>query len=224
MIRQHHLIRSTLALAAALTVSLAPAAWADPPPLATAEATSPADSQSNPAVRPNPDEQTATGASANPGPCSEVCSGGAGSYGSASQGPRTLEPPALRSASASQLPEIHRQQTAASHAFAYKPTQSARYSSAALNGPAAASHLPGPPTWPTNPTPLTSYAYQLPGPPTWPTNPQPITAYHSTVQATSGGLDWDSAGIGAAGGLAISLLIVGGAVIITHRRQTEPAA
>ena len=89
MIRQRHLIRGTIALAAALTASLAPAAWADPAPLAKAEATIAANSQSNTAVRPNPDEQTVTGATANPGPCSEVCSGGAGSYGSASQRSRT---------------------------------------------------------------------------------------------------------------------------------------
>jgi hypothetical protein len=85
MIRQHHLIRGTIALAATLTAGLAPAAWADPAPLTKAEATIAANSQSSTAVRPNPDEQTVTGATANPGPCSEVCSGGAGSYGSASQ-------------------------------------------------------------------------------------------------------------------------------------------
>ena len=82
MIRQHRLITGTIALAAALTASLAPAAWADPAPLAKAEATIAANSQSNTAVRPNPDEQTVKGTTA---PCSEVCSGGAGSYGSASQ-------------------------------------------------------------------------------------------------------------------------------------------
>jgi hypothetical protein len=89
MIRQHHLIRGTIALAAALTASLAPATWADPAPLARAEATIAANNQSSTAVRPNPDEQTVTGATANPGPCSEVCSGGAGSYGSASRRSRT---------------------------------------------------------------------------------------------------------------------------------------
>jgi hypothetical protein len=88
MIRQHHLIRGTIALAIALTASLAPSAWADPAPLARAEAAIAANSQSNTAVRPNPDEQTTTLATANPGPCSEVCSGGAGSYGSVSQGSR----------------------------------------------------------------------------------------------------------------------------------------
>jgi hypothetical protein len=89
MIRQHHLIRSTIALAVALTAGLAPAAWADPAPLARAEATIAANSQSNTALRPNPDQQTATGATADSGPCSEVCSGGARSYGSASLRSRT---------------------------------------------------------------------------------------------------------------------------------------
>jgi hypothetical protein len=84
MIRQHHLITGTIALAAVLTATLAPAAWADPAPLAKAEATIAAHGRSNTAVRPNPDQQPATRAATNAGPCSEVCSGGAGSYGSAS--------------------------------------------------------------------------------------------------------------------------------------------
>jgi hypothetical protein len=76
MIRQHHLIRGTIALAAALTASLAPAAWADPAPLAKTEARIAANSQSGTAVQPNPDEQipsnapTVTGTS-----CGDVCSG-----------------------------------------------------------------------------------------------------------------------------------------------------
>jgi hypothetical protein len=188
MIRQHHLIKSTLALAAALTATLAPAAWADPAPLTKAAPTSAANSQSNMAVRPNPDQQTATDTTANPGPCSEVCSGEAGSYGSASHGSRTLGPPTLRSVTASQLPEIHRQQTAAAHAFAYKPKQ-AQYSSAGLNGYVNS---------PTNGTPAIVH-----------------------VTAHSNPFDWGDAAIGAAGGLVISLLMVGGAVVITHRRQTE---
>jgi hypothetical protein len=76
MIRQHHLIRGTIALAAALAASLAPAAWADPAPLAKAEATIAANSQSSTAVRPNPDEQTASDAPAITGAsCGDVCSG-----------------------------------------------------------------------------------------------------------------------------------------------------
>ena len=95
-------------------------------------------------------------------------------------------------------------------------------SAAALAGPAAASHLPGPPTWPTNPQPITSYAYQLPGPPTWPTNPQPIAAYHSTVQATDTGFDWDSAGIGAAASAAILAAGMAGAGAVRRRRGARP--
>lgn len=189
MIHQHHPIRSTIALAAALTASLAPVAWADPAPLANAGATSAAASQSSTAVRPNPDQQTATAATANPGPCSEVCSGGAATYGSTSHGSRTLGPPALRSATASQLPEIHRQQTAASHAFAYKPTRSAQYSSAGLNGYVNS---------PTNGTPAVVH-----------------------VTTHSNPFDWGDAAIGAISGLLISLLIMGGAVAVTHRRQTH---
>ena len=43
--------------------------------------------------------------------------------------------------------------------------------------------LPGPPTWPVNPQPITTAPdfdsatrRPLPGPPTWPVNPQPIGA------------------------------------------------
>jgi len=88
MIPQRHLTRGTIALAAALTAVLAPVAWADPAPLAKAAATIAASSQSSTPVRPNPDEQTMSGAAADAAPCSEVCSGGAGSYGSVSQGSR----------------------------------------------------------------------------------------------------------------------------------------
>ena len=83
---------------------------------------------------------------------------------------------------------------------------------AALASPAAAatqnttaSRLPGPPTWPTNPQPITqdqTTASRLPGPPTWPTNPQPITHYHAATAPVNGGLDWDSAGLGAAAAFA----------------------
>lgn len=98
----------------------------------------------------------------------------------------------------------------------------AALSVAALAGPATASNLPGPPTWPTHPQRITSYAYQLPGPPTWPTNPQPITSYHSTVQATNTGLDWDSAGIGAAASAAILAAGAAGLAGVRRRRKTHP--
>ena len=108
MIRQRHLITATIALAAALTASLSPVAWAVPAPLAKAEATTTANSQSNPAVRPNPDEQTG-GGPASLGPCSEVCSGGAGSYGLASQ--RSSTP----AESGAALPHNSRPQAVAVH-------------------------------------------------------------------------------------------------------------
>lgn len=83
MVRQ---TRTTAAvvISLALTTSLAPTASADPAPLARAEAAITA-TQPGPPVRPNPDEQTANAATTYSGPCSEVCSGGAGSYGPATQ-------------------------------------------------------------------------------------------------------------------------------------------
>jgi hypothetical protein len=94
MIRQHHLIRGTIALAAALTASLAPAAWADPAPLAKAEARIAANSQSSTAVQPNPDEQTASNAPAVTGAsCGDVCSGhGYGPVSVATRAPATTAP------------------------------------------------------------------------------------------------------------------------------------
>ncbi|MDQ6805155.1 MAG: hypothetical protein M3065_09345 [Actinomycetota bacterium] len=95
MIRQHHLIRGTIALlAAALTASLAPAAWADPAPLAKAEATIAANSESSTAVRPNPDEQTASNVPAITGAsCGDVCSGdGYGPVSVTTRAPATTAP------------------------------------------------------------------------------------------------------------------------------------
>ena len=83
MVRQHR-TTAAVAITLALTASLAPIASADPAPLARAEAAITA-THGSALVRPNPDEQTATAATTYPGPCSEVCSGGAGSYGSTSQ-------------------------------------------------------------------------------------------------------------------------------------------
>lgn len=94
MIRQHHLIRGTIALAAALTASLAPAAWADPAPLAKTEARIAANSQSSTAVQPNPDEQTASNAPAVTGAsCGDICSGhGYGPVSVATRAPATTAP------------------------------------------------------------------------------------------------------------------------------------
>jgi hypothetical protein len=94
--------------------------------------------------------------------------------------------------------------------------------SAGVASPAVASQRPGPPTWPTNPTPITAYSYQRPGPPTWPANPTPIAAYHTTVQASGGGFDWDSAAIGAAASTAILAAGLASAAGVHRRRGTRP--
>jgi hypothetical protein len=83
MVRQHR-TTAAVAITLALTASLAPTASADPAPLARAEAAIAA-THGSAIVRSNPDQQTATAATTYPGPCSEICSGGAGSYGSMSQ-------------------------------------------------------------------------------------------------------------------------------------------
>ena len=83
MVRQHR-TTAAVVITLALTSSLAPTASADPAPLARAEAAITANHGSA-LIRPNPDEQTATAAITHSGPCSEICSGGAGSYGSRSQ-------------------------------------------------------------------------------------------------------------------------------------------
>ena len=173
MIRQCHLIRGTIALTAALTLSLAPAAWADAPaawadpaPLAKAEATIAANSQSSTTVRPNPDEQTVTSATANPGPCSEVCSGGAGSYGLASQ-----------------------RSSAAAESGATLPRDSRPQAVAVHNRSSTAS---------TPPTVV-------------------------RVVTHNGGFHWDDAGIGAGGMLAATLIGLGGAITLTHRRRGQDA-
>jgi hypothetical protein len=83
-----------------------------------------------------------------------------------------------------------------------------------------ASRLPAAPTWPTDPKLITSYVSQLPGPPTWPTDPKPITEYRSTVDATDGGFDWGSAGIGA--GTSIVVVTAGMAGLATVRRRRHP--
>ena len=162
----HHRIRGTIALAAALTATLAPAAWADPAPLAKAAAAIAANSQSSTAVRPNPDQQTVTGAPASPGPCSEVCSGGAGSYGLASQ--RSSTP----AESGATLTHDSRPQAVAVHS---RPSTSS-----------------------TPPTVV-------------------------RVVTHNGGFHWGDAGIGAGGMLAVTLIGLGGAITLTHRRRVHDA-
>jgi len=98
-------------------------------------------------------------------------------------------PPTLQLAKASQMPAVHRAENAASHASAYQPSQSARYSTAGLNG----------------------YVNSPTGGP---------AVVHVTTHSNP--FDWGDAAIGAAVGLVISLLIIGGGVVVTQRRQPKP--
>jgi hypothetical protein len=121
---------------------------------------------------------------------------------------------ALAGPAAAVSADTHNQSTA-SHAVTLRGSQGER---------AAATALAGPPTWPTNPQPITRpravAATALAGPPTWPTNPQPIAHPSAVVNAPDSGLDWLSAGIGAAatGLFAIALVGIPG----LRRRITRP--
>ncbi len=60
----------------------------------------------------------------------------------------------------------------------------------------------------------------LPGPPTWPTNPKPITPAPAAKPVDDGGIDWKSVGIGLAG----TVLAIGGIVAVTSRTRRNPRA
>jgi hypothetical protein len=61
------------------------------------------------------------------------------------------------------------------------------------------------------------------GPPTWPATPQPITAPRVVVSAPSSGLDWGSAGVGAAAVLGTFAIAAAGVVGLRRRRVARPA-
>ena len=108
MVHQHR-TTAAVAITLALTASLAPTASADPGPLARAEAAITA-THGSALVRANPDQQPTTAATTYPGPCSEICSGGAGSYGSTNQLSRTPDKSGatLRHVTASPAPAVVR--------------------------------------------------------------------------------------------------------------------
>jgi hypothetical protein len=61
-------------------------------------------------------------------------------------------------------------------------------------------------------------------------NPRPATAKRATgsqaavrIQTRQSGFNWGDAGIGAAGGAALALLGLGGALVISHRRPRRAA-
>lgn len=56
-------------------------------------------------------------------------------------------------------------------------------------------------------------------PPTWPATPHPVTHPHAVVVAPTSGLDWDSAGIGAAAAAGAFAIAVAGIVGLLRRRR-----
>jgi len=58
--------------------------------------------------------------------------------------------------------------------------------------------------------------------PTWPTHPQTLTLVRHVSASAGEAFQWDDAGIGAAGGVAIALAGLGAAVVIRRRRPSEP--
>jgi hypothetical protein len=61
-------------------------------------------------------------------------------------------------------------------------------------------------------------------PPTWPVNPQPITGPRTVASATPSGLDWSSAGIGAAAVLGAFGIAAAGVVGLRRRRIARPGS
>jgi hypothetical protein len=57
-----------------------------------------------------------------------------------------------------------------------------------------------------------------PDPPAASTTPSPQPAVQIVRVAAPGGFDWGDAGIGAAGGFGLSMLAIGGGLVVTQRR------
>jgi hypothetical protein len=62
------------------------------------------------------------------------------------------------------------------------------------------------------------------GPPTWAVNPQPITRPRAIASTPSSGLDWGSAGIGAAAVLGGFAIAAAGILGVRHRRVARPGS
>jgi hypothetical protein len=62
------------------------------------------------------------------------------------------------------------------------------------------------------------------GPPTWAVNPQPIAAPRAIASAPSSGLDWGSAGIGAAAVLGAFAIAAAGILGVRRRRVARPGS
>ena len=121
-------------------------------------------------------------------------------------------PPILRRARASEQAAISRAQAGEAQALSYSLPPTAGYSSAELNAYASANH---PVAAATNP----SETYPAAGPN--PDGQTPVDAPATIVRVStpSSGFDWGDAGIGAAGGLALSMLGLAGALMLSQRRE-----
>jgi hypothetical protein len=69
-------------------------------------------------------------------------------------------------------------------------------------------------------TPAAATARPLPGDPPQSSSPRATPTVRVITPQT--GFDWGDAGIGAAGGFALSMLGLGGALILSQRRGTRP--
>ncbi len=74
-----------------------------------------------------------------------------------------------------------------------------------------------------NPVPAPPAAQPAPQPPTWPENPQPLPSPPAVSTSTGTDFQWDDAGIGAGGALAIVLAGLGCTVLV-RRRGTHGGA
>jgi MYXO-CTERM domain-containing protein len=97
----------------------------------------------------------------------------------------------------------------------------------ALSAPALAvpaRDTPGDPTANTSGAAVTTAdGRPVPTPPTWPENPQPLIPPQTVAATTDAGFQWDDAGIGAGGALAIVALAgLGGAFVLRRRHQADP--
>jgi hypothetical protein len=93
MVRHLHHTKAAVAITIALSTALTPTASADPAQLTRAEAVI-STTHHSALVLPNPDQQTATATPTSSRPCSEICSGGAGSHQSRTLPAQT--PPVVR--------------------------------------------------------------------------------------------------------------------------------
>jgi hypothetical protein len=201
-------LRTIVALGAvgaalALAASIAPAASADPQPLASAEAAIAANGRATTAVRPNPDEQTLPQATVDSGPCSEVCSGDGYGFGNSSSAGRATT--AVRPNPDEQTPPQATvdsgpcSEVCSGDGYGFGNSSSAESGAQLPHNPLAGTGL------------LSEQANGL------------VAAAHTPavvhVTAPSGGFDWGDAGVGAGGMLALILIGVGGVLTVARRRS-----